>query len=404
MTIHSGNLPSRAQALRCVRCDKLHPFAPFRYLCDCAAEGAVLDVVYDWQGLRREDLDLGARQDMWRYRALLPIGPDAILPEISVGATPLSPNATLARQVGVGAVLIKDEGRQPSGSLKDRASAMAVAHAREAGFRTIATASTGNAAAALACLAANAGLHAVVYVPETTPAEKLLSIRAYGAEVILVAGSYDMAFATCLHEARERGWYLRSTAINPLMTEGKKTAAYEICEQLAWRAPEAVFVGVGDGSIIGGLHKGFSDLLALGWIGAMPRIFGVQVAGSNFLYRAWGQQIPLDQVERRSACSIADSLQAEVPQDRFKALDAVTKTAGAYVEVSDDQVLEAMRLMARCGYLVEPAAAAACAGVIRARQQDLLGGRSEAVILSTGNGLKDISSLRRMIAMPSIPK
>ncbi|WP_339108730.1 pyridoxal-phosphate dependent enzyme [Thioclava sp. GXIMD4216] len=293
---------------------------------------------------------------------------------------------------------------QPSGSLKDRASAIAVTHAREAGYRTIATASTGNAAAALACLAANAGLHAVVYVPETTPAEKLLSIRAYGAEVVTVAGSYDMAFAACLHAAQERGWYLRSTAINPLMTEGKKTAAYEICEQLAWRAPETVFVGVGDGSIIGGLHKGFSDLLALGWIGSMPRIFGVQVAGSNFLYRAWGQKIPFDQVERRSASSIADSLQAELPQDRFKALDAVTRTAGAYVEVSDDQVLDAMRLMARCGYLVEPAAAAACAGAIRAREQDLLGPRSEAVIVSTGNGLKDISSLRRMIAMPYAPK
>lgn len=293
-------------------------------------------------------------------------------------------------------VVVKFEGSNPGGSIKLKTALALVANCEAAGRLRpnghVIESSSGNLGIALAMVCANRGYKFTCVVDPNAAKDSLALIRALGGNLVVVS------------EKDANGGYLRSTAINPLMTEGKKTAAYEICEQLAWRAPEAVFVGVGDGSIIGGLHKGFSDLRALGWIGAMPRIFGVQVAGSNFLYRAWGQQIPLDQVERRSACSIADSLQAEVPQDRFKALDAVTKTAGAYVEVSDDQVLEAMRLMARCGYLVEPAAAAACAGVIRARQQDLLGGRSDAVILRTGNGLKDIFSLRRMIAMPSIPK
>jgi threonine synthase len=294
-------------------------------------------------------------------------------------------------------LFVKDDGRNPSGSLKDRASAIAVARAQEKGIPIVATASTGNAAAALAGQCAAAGQSNVIFVPKTAPQAKIAQLLIYGATVLAVDGSYDQAFDLCMEACAEFGWYNRNTGYNPYMTEGKKTVAFEIAEGLArdegrgalFAAPGAVFVSVGDGCIIGGVHKGFRDLLTLGWIDHMPRIYGVQSTRSAALYNAWrsGQEIP----DMFPATTRADSISVDSPRDPVKALNAVRQTNGAYIAVEDETILAAMAPMARLGAVfAEPAGAAALAGLIQARQEQMISDDETVVIINTGNGLKDV--------------
>ena len=198
---------------------------------------------------------------------------------------------------------IKDDGRNPTASFKDRASAIAVVKVRELGREIITTASSGNAGAALAGMAASVGQPAVIFVPQTAPEAKVAQLLMFGASVLLVKGSYDDAFDLCLEASREFGWYCRNTGYNPFTLEGKKTAALEICEQLKWKAPDRIFVSVGDGNIISGMHKGLKDLDELGWIDKMPRLMGVQAAGAAACYNAWRHHTEkITPVERRHDC------------------------------------------------------------------------------------------------------
>jgi threonine synthase len=250
----------------------------------------------------------------------------------------------------------------------------------------------------------------------------------FGATVLLVDGTYDEAFELCLQAAPEFGWYNRNTAYNPYMSEGKKTVAYEICEQLAagypaagypaagypaagsgrtgasgtaWVAPDVVFVSVGDGCIIGGVHKGFRDLLALGWIERMPRIIGVQATGSSPLVDAWEQGLEGWQMVPVEASSIADSIVAGLPRDRIKALRAVRDSGGAFLRVTDEQILAAIPALAQgCGVFAEPAAAAAYAGLVRAVGLGLVDPDEGVVVLVTGSGLKDIAAAMRSVGEP----
>ncbi|RUM36227.1 MAG: threonine synthase, partial [Desulfobulbus sp.] len=208
------------------------------------------------------------------------------------------------------------------------------------------------------------------------------------------------AFELCLEAAAEYGWYNRNTGYNPYMTEGKKTAAFEICEQLDWQAPDVIFVSVGDGCIIGGLHKGLKDLLALGFIETMPRIIGVQAEGSNYLYEAWKNNEDVLTRAPVSGKTVADSISAGLPRDRIKALAAVTTTNGAYVEVSDDEILTAIPELARgVGVFAEPAGAAAWAGLVKAANTGLVAADERIVVLNTGNGLKDIAGAMTAVEM-----
>jgi threonine synthase len=235
----------------------------------------------------REVLANSRDYSIWRYKPLLPVRPDAAVPPLRVGWTPLYSAPRLAADLGLDQLWIKDDGRQPTASYKDRASAVAVVKARERGAEIITTASTGNAAAALSGLCASVGQKNVIFVPESAPQAKIAQLLVFGSTVMLVRGTYDDAFELCLAAAAEYGWYNRNTAYNPYMTEGKKTASLEIYEQLDWSAPDVIVVSVGDGNIIGGLHKGLKDLLALDWIDHMPRLVGVQAEGSSYMYQAW---------------------------------------------------------------------------------------------------------------------
>lgn len=379
-------------------------FAPgsLQYFNTKIGEVATLDILYDYDALAKslDRAKVGALTDysMWRYRDLLPIQPESPVPPLRVGFTPLYDAPRLAKKLNIKQVFVKDDGLNPTGSLKDRASAMVITHAMEAGINTVATASTGNAAAALAGVGAAAGIKTIIFVPATAPEAKIAQLLVYGAKVILVEGTYDQAFDLCMQLCEQEGWYNRNTGINPYTTEGKKTAAFEIAEQLNWNVPDVVVVSVGDGSIIGGLYKGFYDLAQIGWIKRIPRLIGVQATGSSPLVTAWRDDTSGEAMSPAEASSIADSIVAGLPRDRIKALRAVTETNGAFVAVDDDAILHAIPDFARrCGVFAEPAAATSWAGAQLARRDGFIHDDETVVIVSTGNGMKDIPAAQKAV-------
>ena len=399
--------------LKCLICGKTYAPDAVEYVCPDHGNEGILDVVYDYDvilsRISKAKLAQDSDQTIWRYKAMLPIALDADVPPLAVGNTPLYDAPRLAKPLGLEQVWVKDDGRNPTASFKDRASAIAVVKAREAGAQgrggeapliPITTASTGNAAAALAGLCASVQHPNVIFVPESAPAAKIAQLLTYGAEVMLVKGTYDDAFELCLQAAAEYGWYNRNTGYNPYMSEGKKTASYEICEQLDWNAPDVIFVSVGDGCIIGGIHKGLKDLLAMGWIEHMPRIIGVQAENSSFLYQAWKDGEDVLTKNAVAANSIADSINAGMPRDRMKAMAAVTETDGAYVCVTDAEILDGITELARgTAVFAEPAGAAAYAGLVKAVELGLVAADDRVVVLNTGNGLKDVKSAMTAVEM-----
>jgi threonine synthase len=405
--------------LKCTICGAEYGIDEVEYVCPKHGDDGILDVVYDYRQISQrispralaDDPDLS----IWRYLPLLPVDPGPSAPWIranvlsSVGWTPLYPAPRLAASLGLQHLWVKDDGRQPTASFKDRASAIAVLKTRELGYEIVTTASTGNAAAALAGLCAAVAQPNVIFVPRTAPQAKIAQLLVYGAQVLLVDGTYDDAFDLCLKAAPEFGWYNRNTGYNPYMSEGKKTVAYEVCEQLAtaglatWEAPDVVVVPVGDGCIIGGVHKGFKDLLALGWIKQMPRILGVQAAGSSPLVDAWERGLEGWEMEPVAAHSVADSIVAGLPRDRIKALRAVRETGGAFLRVSDQEMIAAIPALAQgVGVFAEPAAAAAYAGLVKAVEEGQIGPDDWVVVLSTGSGLKDVKTAMQSVGEPQV--
>lgn len=391
--------------LRCLRCGARYAPGAVEYVCSCrlnrGSDLGTLDVQYDYAAVARSVTPASLRADcdrsIGRFWPLLPIPHRDSLPPLPVGGTPLLAVPRLRAATGLTNLWVKDDGRNPSASFKDRASAIAVARAQAERRPIMATASTGNAAAALAGQAAAAGQQTVIFVPKSAPPAKIAQLLVYGSTVLAVDGSYDDAFDLCTEACLEFGWYNRSTGYNPYMTEGKKTVSYEIALQLAEQsdgdapmlAPDAVFVSVGDGCIIGGVHKGFKDLLALGWIERMPRIYGVQSALSPALYNAWRSGAELPTPVR--AATRADSISVDAPRDAIKALAAVRESGGAYVLVEDAAILQAMLPLARFGAVfAEPAGAAAYAGLLQAWCDGLVHKDETVVVINTGSGLKDV--------------
>ena len=396
--------------LKCLICGKEYQPDEIDYVCPDHGNEGIVDVVYDYDVVARnispDSLKDNDDFTIWRYRPLLPIEPDSPVPPLAVGWTPMYEAPRLAEGLGLKHVWVKDDGRNPTASFKDRASAIAVVKAQEKGAEIITTASTGNAAAALSGLCASVEQPNVIFVPKSAPPAKIAQLLTFGSTVMLVDGTYDDAFELCLEAADEFGWYNRNTGFNPYMSEGKKTVSFEICEQLGlalngdagrqsngWQAPDVIFVSVGDGCIIGGVHKGLRDLLALGWIDKMPRIIGVQAAGSNFMAEAWENGEDVLTKAPISADTVADSISAGLPRDRIKAMAAVTETDGAYVTVSDDEILAAIPALARgSGVFAEPAGATAYAGLVKAVELGLVSADERIVVINTGNGLKDVAS------------
>lgn len=395
-------MPDHVALLRCSRCQTSFDPGTVRYACPHCGDHAILDVGYDYARIaQRIDRDALARNtdpSLRRWLPLLPLERDT-LPPLPVGGTPLHHAQRLGAQLGLHQLYLKDDGRNPTASFKDRASAIVLAKAVELDETTVATASSGNAAAALAGLAASQGTRTVIFVPRTAPEAKIAQLLIYGAEVLVVEGTYDQAFDLCLSACHRYGWYCRNTGYNPYTAEGKKTVSFEICEQLGWDAPDTIVVAVGDGNIITGIHRGLEDLLALGWIDRMPRLIGVQAEGAPALYNAWRSGAA--DVTHTPTRTIADSIDVGLPRDGFRALRAVRSTNGRFVVVSDEAILEAMRVLARgSGVFVEPAGAAACAGLQRLAGEGQIAPDERVVVVLTGSGLKDVRAAIRAAGEP----
>jgi threonine synthase len=387
--------------LRCPLCERRYAAAEVMYTCPNCGPVGTLDVLYDYAALKtvlkREALpDTG---NMWRYKGMLPIEAESRVPPLRVGNTPLYDAPRLAANLGLRGAWVKDDGQNPTGSLKDRASAMIVARAMEQGIDTVSTASTGNAAAALAGLSASVGLTPIIFVPATAPEAKIAQLLVYGATVLLVEGTYDQAVELCFEMCLREGWYCRNTAVNPYTTEGKKTVSLEMAEQLGWQVPDAVVVSVGDGNILAGVYKGFYDLFQLGWIERIPRLIGVQAEGSAALAMAWEQGMNAADMQPINAHTVADSISAGLPLDRAKALRAVRQTQGAFVTVSDSEIVAAIPQLARLtGVFAEPAASAVYAGAKRAVETGVIRSDERVLLLVTGNGLKDVKRAQESVA------
>ncbi len=375
------------------------------YVCPRHGNEGILDVIYDYEFIRRHisKAKLAESRDysIWRYADLLPITNRQFIPPLQVGWTPLYHALRLGAQMGLAHLYIKDDGRNPTASFKDRASAVGIVKARELGKDIITAASTGNAASSLAGLAASVGLTTYIFVPERAPQAKVAQLLVFGANVVMVRGTYDQAFDLCLEASAEYGWYSRNTAYNPYLSEGKKTAAFEICEQLEWNPPDKIFVAVGDGCIIGGLWKGLKDLHALGFISRLPQLIGVQAEGSAVLVKAW--QEGTEAITPIVPHTIADSISVGVPRDAIKALRAVRQSGGQFVAVSDEEILEAMRILARsAGVFGEPAGVTGFAGLRKSLEQGRVNPDEHVVVLVTGNGLKDVQSAIQAAGKPHI--
>ena len=388
---------------KCVLCGRTYDAAPNLTNCAC---GGILDIVYDYDSIKSSlsKADLAARQDytMWRYRELLPVEAGTELPPLRVGWSPLYQADRLAGQLGIQRLYIKDDGINPTASLKDRASAMAVAKAREAGAEVIACSSTGNAASSLAGNAAAAGLKTYIFVPSRAPKGKVAQLMAFGATVISVQGSYEDTFELSKAAISRWGWYNRNAAINPYLSEGKKTVGLEIMEQLHWVVPDYIAISVGDGCTIAGLWKGLKDLYAIGFIDRLPRLISAQAEGCCPLNRAIETGEAWRPMEENT---LADSIAVGVPRNADKALLAIRESNGLTVNVSDQEIMDAQKLLGRtCGVFGEPAGVTGTAGLKKLCEQGKIPASATAVSVVTGNGLKDVANAIASCGEPvSIP-
>jgi threonine synthase len=394
-------------------------YLPGQVTYTCPKDGGNLDVILDYDAIRRkfqpEDITSRKEPSLWKYLPLLPVSePEGhSTPLHASGGTPVFALPRLAEKLHLKHLWLKDESRNPTASFKDRASAVVVTRARELKSEVVVTASTGNAGAALAGMSAAVGQKSVIFAPKTAPQAKVAQLLIFGAKVILVDGTYDDAFDLTVKASNEFGWYCRNTGYNPFTLEGKKTAAFEIWEwwldahrdwhkkdsPLDNHPPLAIFVSVGDGNIISGIHKGFRDLFALGWIPNMPRIIGVQAEGSAAIANAFNANT--ESITPVSATTIADSISVDLPRDGVRAVRAAMHTDGTYVTVSDDEIIKAIAELGKQGVFAEPAGATAYAGLVKAAALGVVGSEDPILVMNTGSGLKDVRAA--MQAVQSAP-
>ena len=388
---------------KCVKCGKIYESTPDLTNCTC---GGILDIIYDYDYIKtqltKEKLAVRRDNSMWRYRELLPVEETTPAPPLRVGWSPLYEAGRLAEQLGIAHLYVKDDGVNPTASLKDRASSMAVAKATEAGAKVIACSSTGNAASSLAGNAAAAGMQTYIFVPSRAPKGKVAQLMTFGATVISVQGSYEETFELSKQAIEKWGWYNRNAAINPYLSEGKKTVGLEIMEQLDWKVPDYIAISVGDGCTIAGLWKGLKDLHAIGFIDRLPRLISAQAEGCCPLNRSIETGEPWHPMEENT---LADSIAVGVPRNADKALMAIRESNGLVVNVSDEEIMAAQKLLGRtCGVFGEPAGVTGTAGLKKLCAQGKISPDATVVSVVTGNGLKDVANAIAACGEPiSIP-
>jgi len=390
------------EGYRCTLCHREFAYTEDMLTCPNCGETGILDILFDYSAvkkeLNRETLAADRTNSMWRYLPLLPVEGRHWERFLRVGWTPLYRSGRLEKELGVKALYIKDDGLNPTASLKDRASAVAVARARELGYATVACSSTGNAASSLAGNAARMGLKSVIFVPSRAPKGKVAQLLLFGANVISVEGDYRATFELSRAAIDKWGFYNRNAGINPIMTEGKKTVSLEIAEQLFFRPTDWVAVSVGDGCTVGGVYNGFRDLCELGLIERIPKILGVQSSGCCPFVDAARTGAPLMPAEENT---LADSIAVGVPRNPVKAMRAVTESGGAWIAVDDGEILSAMRLLGRTeGVFGEPAGVTATAGAKKAVEEGVIRPDETLTVICTGSGLKDVANAMKAAGEP----
>ncbi len=385
--------PPFVTGLKCLICGATYPHGNIFTCTKCGIEG-ILDVNYNYRNIDNSQFTIHNSQlSHWRYKELLPISPELNPPFLHVGWTPIYDAKRLAKHLGIRKVFLKDDGRNPSNSFKDRASSVGVLKAIEFGFKTIACASTGNAASSLACMSAAMGLQSFIFVPARAPEPKVTQLLIFGATVIKVQGTYEQAFDLCREACEKFGWYNRNSGTNPYLVEGKKTAGLEIAEQMKDDVPDWVCVSVGDGCTIGGIGKGLQEMKQLGVIERVPKLLGVQAEGAKPMLEAFRSGENLIPSETNT---IADSIAVGTPRNWRRAIHQIKQSNGDMIAVSDEEILEAMRVTAQLGGVFgEPAGIASAAGLKKALQQNIIKSHESALVMITGNGLKDIQSAKQ---------
>ncbi len=382
---------------RCTICQQHFYTNNHLFTCPSCGESGILDIVYDYdkirQKLTKQYLANNHDYTMWRYHDLLPVDVSHLSRMLRIGWTPLYESRHLCELLGIQKLYIKDEGLNPSGSTKDRASGVAVIKALEENAKTISCSSTGNAASSLACHAAHMGLKSVIFVPKRAPIGKLTQLSIYGAHVLMVDGDYKAAYRLSKTAIDKYGWYNRNAAINPFLVEGKKTVALEICEQLNFTPTDWIAISVGDGCSMAGVYKALYDFKQIGLIDMIPKILGVQSEGCAPFVTAFNENAPLKETEENT---LADSIAVGIPRNPIKALNAVKLTNGHFIAVSDASILAAMTLLGRHeGIFGEPAGVTALAGIIKAIDDGVIKKHETVTMIMTGNGLKDPNNAQK---------
>lgn len=379
------------------------------YLCPKCGEAeknkpliGVLKIIYDYKSIskeiRKKDFLNFIPGKFWQYPQLWPLKhsskkgsvsingiAESLLNNIKTVSSPL-----VKTKYNNNDLMIFDDTRNPTLSYKDRASSLVTIKAIQLGIKEISTASTGNAGSSLAGICARLGIMSHIFVPEKIPIGKRIQIQAFGASIYLVKGDYDQAFDLCLEISKAKSWYNRNTAYNPLTIEGKKSSAYDIFISLKGNLPDYIFVPVGDGVIISGIYKGLWEIKQLGWIKKLPKLVAIQAAGSDALVRYIKQK----KFVYKRADTIADSIHAGAPRNLYMAADAIFKSNGLDVSVTDNEIIEAQKKSAKeFGLLVEPAAAASFAGYLKFVKNGIISPKAKSLLMFTGNGLKDQQTL-----------
>jgi threonine synthase len=389
--------PVHVTGLTCEICGSSYKHGNI-YTCPACGDKGILDVQYDYEAIASAFLKnplQNREQNIWRYSELLPVSSDIARPHLHIGWTPVYDIPRLADAFGIRQFFLKDDGRNPTNSFKDRASSVGVLKAIEFGFDKIACASTGNAASSLAGLSAATGLKSFIFVPKRAPEPKVTQLLIFGATVLRVQGTYEQAFDLCKAACEKYGWYNRNSGSNPFLVEGKKTAGLEIAEQLRNNLPDWVVVSVGDGCTIGGIGKGLQEMKRLGIIDRVPRLLGVQAEGARPMVDAFISGKDLVPSETNT---IADSIAVGTPRNWRRAIRQIKLSGGEMIAVSDEEILEAMRIAARQGAVFgEPAGVAGVAGLKKAVEKGIVNKNESALCIVTGNGLKDINSAKQAV-------
>ncbi|WP_368411820.1 threonine synthase [Haladaptatus halobius] len=377
--------------LECTLCGATYDPDQVIYTCP-EHEGVkgILEVNYDYDSIQDNfDAPLdGDIRSQWKYSAFLPVDDDADIISLKEGGTDHYNAPQLSERLGV-ETRVKDDGRNPTGVLKDRATSVAVTKARHAGRDVITCASTGNAAASLAGYAARAGMDCRIFVPGNAPEEKLAQPLVYGADVLGVNGSYDEAYDLSLEVTESYGWYNRNAAINPFQVEGKRTVGHELAEQTQDDVPDWLVFSMGDGCTIYGGWKGFREFYDLGYVDDTPKMLGVQAEGASAIHDAFHRHESASDV----AETIADSIAVGRPRNTVKACRALEESGGTSVLVSDEEILDAERILGSTeGIYAEPAGAAPVAGVRAALADGIIEEDETVLVVVTGYGLKDTKS------------